>query len=86
VDVIYLKLSSGISLSNLLYKEIDHESCELYEIQNPELHFTYDSELKIDEVYNYDMFGVTDKIGNHSEGYTGFLRDIVFDNRYKIVP
>lgn len=86
VNVIYLKLAQGISLSNLLYKEIDHPSCELYEIQSPELHFTYDSELKIDEVYNYGMFGVTNKIGNHSEGYTGFLRDIVFDNRYKIVP
>ena len=84
--VMTISVKGDISLSNLMWIEKNTESWELYEIQSPELHFTYDSELKIDEVYNYDIFGVSDNIGNYDEGYTGFLRDIVFDNRYKIVP
>ena len=84
-DYYIVKIYDELSLSNYLYKYSEEKSDSIYKISNPNLQFQYNSKLELDDKYPYNYFGVGLETPENLYGYTGFIRDIVLDDRYQLM-
>lgn len=84
-DYYIVKIYDELSLSDYLYKYSEEKSVSIYKISNPNLQFQYNSKLELDDKYPYNYFGVGLETPENLYGYTGFIRDVVLDDRYQLM-
>ena len=84
-DYYIVKIYDELSLSNYLYDYDEENSVLIYKISNPNLQFQYNSKLELDDKYPYNYFGVGLDTPENLYGYTGFIRNVVLDDRYQLM-
>lgn len=84
-DYYIVKIYDELSLSDYLYDYDEEESVRIYKINNPNLQFQYNSKLELDDKYPYNYFGVGLDTPENLYGYTGFIRNVVLDDRYQLM-
>ena len=84
-DYYIVKIYDELSLSDYLYQYDEEKSVLIYKISNPNLQFQYNSKLELDDKYPYNYFGVGLDTPENLYGYTGFIRNVVLDDRYQLM-
>ena len=84
-DYYIVKIYDELSLSDYLYDYDEEKSVPIYKISNPNLQFQYNSKLELDDKYPYNYFGVGLDTPENLYGYTGFIRNVVLDDRYQLM-